>query len=149
MKAGLLYKMLSLIESGCSQSVSDAIVANFLGLSALDSNKTVIGASGAIPFLVKTFRNAEHRSQSRLDSLRSLFNLSISPVNVSYLVESELVSCLFGAIEDVEVSDKVLSVLSNLVGSPEGRRAVSRTPEAICTLVDVLNWCDSPGCQVI
>jgi len=64
-------------------------------------------------------------------------------------VESKLVPCLFAAIGDMEVSEKALSVLSNLVGSPEGRRAVSRSPEAIPILVDVLNWGDSPECQVI
>ncbi|EHA8587827.1 hypothetical protein COCNU_scaffold003335G000010 [Cocos nucifera] len=46
-----------LIESGSSLSVSEAIIANFLGLTTLDSNKPIIGSSGAIPFLVGAFKN--------------------------------------------------------------------------------------------
>ncbi|KAG6608294.1 U-box domain-containing protein 12, partial [Cucurbita argyrosperma subsp. sororia] len=47
-KAGTVHKMLKLIESDNSINpcVSEAIVANFLGLSALDNNKLVIGSSG-------------------------------------------------------------------------------------------------------
>ena len=42
--------MLKLIESPnepLNSAVSEAVVANFLGLSALDSNKAIIGSSGA------------------------------------------------------------------------------------------------------
>ncbi|KAK9947193.1 hypothetical protein M0R45_012627 [Rubus argutus] len=45
LQAGAVHKMLKLIESPDS-SVSEAIIANFLGLSALDSNKPIIGSSG-------------------------------------------------------------------------------------------------------
>ncbi|KOM58452.1 hypothetical protein LR48_Vigan11g148600 [Vigna angularis] len=51
-KIGTVHKMLmlKLIESSESNSsVAEAIVANFLGLSALDSNKPIVGSSGAIP----------------------------------------------------------------------------------------------------
>ncbi|TKY68692.1 U-box domain-containing protein 4 [Spatholobus suberectus] len=43
--------MLKLIESSSDSSVSEAIDENFLGLSALDSNKLIIGSSNAISFL--------------------------------------------------------------------------------------------------
>ena len=46
------------------------------------------------------------------------------------------------------VTDRALAVLCNLVAAcPEGRRAVSRAPDAVPSLVDVLNWADEPGCQ--
>ncbi|KOM48196.1 hypothetical protein LR48_Vigan07g190000 [Vigna angularis] len=84
-KIDTIHKMLKLIESSDSNSlVVEAIVANFLGLSALDSNKPIVGSSGAIPFLVSTLQNLEasktvSQSQWQLkqDALLALYNLSI------------------------------------------------------------------------
>ena len=143
--------MLKLIESpnAPSQEVSDAIVANFLGLSALDSNKPIIGSSGAVPFLVKTLKilDGKSRCQARQDALRALYNLSISPSNISFILESDLIPFLLNALGDMEVSERILSILSNVVSTPEGRKGVRIVPEAFPILVDVLNWTDSPGCQ--
>ncbi|XWS17863.1 hypothetical protein CRYUN_Cryun33cG0104900 [Craigia yunnanensis] len=150
-KAGAVHKMLKLIESSNapSQAVSDAIVANFLGLSALDSNKPIIGSSGAIPFLVKTLKilDRKSRSQARQDSLRALYNLSISPSNISFILEADLIPFLLNALGDMEVSERILSILSNVVSTPEGRKGINIAPDAFPILVDVLNWTDSPGCQ--
>ncbi|XP_012451835.1 U-box domain-containing protein 45 [Gossypium raimondii] len=150
-KAGAVHKMLKLIESPNepSQAVSDAIVANFLGLSALDSNKPIIGSSGAIPFLVKTLKILDKQSgcQARHDALRALYNLSISPSNIPFIMESDLIPFLVNALGDMDVSERVLSILSNVVSTPEGRKGISIAPEAFPILVDVLNWTDSPGCQ--
>lgn len=151
MKAGAVHKMLKLIEfpNEPSQAVSDAIVANFLGLSALDSNKPIIGSSGAIPFLVKTLKILDKQSgcQARDDALRALYNLSISPSNISFIMESDLILFLVNALGDMDVSERILSILSNVVSTPEGRKGISISPEAFPILVDVLNWTDSPGCQ--
>ncbi|KAH1056577.1 hypothetical protein J1N35_034642 [Gossypium stocksii] len=150
-KAGAVHKMLKLIESPNepSQAVSDAIVANFLGLSALDSNKHIIGSSGAIPFLVKTLKMLDKQSgcQARHDALRALYNLSISPSNISFIMESDSIPFLVNALGDMDVSERILSILSNVVSTPEGRKGISIAPEAFPILVDVLNWTDSPGCQ--
>ncbi|KAF8400535.1 hypothetical protein HHK36_013834 [Tetracentron sinense] len=150
--AGAVHKMLKLIEpanEALNASVSEAIVANFLGLSALDLNKQIIGSSGAIPFLVKTLRNVEKASspQAEQDSLRALYNLSISPSNISQILETELVSFLLNTLGDMEVSERILSILSNVVSTPEGRKAFSNSVDVFPILVDVLNWRDSPGCQ--
>ncbi|XP_022731216.1 U-box domain-containing protein 45-like [Durio zibethinus] len=151
LKAGAVHKMLKLIESpnAPSPAVSDAIVANFLGLSALDSNKPIIGSSGAIPFLVKTLKilDRESRSQARQDALRALYNLSISRSNISFILEADLIPLLLNALGDMEVSERILSILSNVVSTPEGRKGIGTAPEAFPILVDVLNWTDSPGCQ--
>lgn len=150
-KAGAVHKMLKIIESpnAANPSVSEAIVANFLGLSALDSNKPIIGSSGAIPFLVNSLKDLDHknRSQAQQDALRALYNLSISPSNISFILETDLISFLMGSLGDMEVSERVLSILSNAVSTPEGRKAISAMPDAFPILVDVLNWTDSPGCQ--
>lgn len=151
MKAGAVHKMLKLIESPVAPnpSVSEAIVANFLGLSALDSNKPIIGSSGAVPFLVKTLKNSDKKvsPQAKQDALRALYNLSIFPSNISFILETDLIPFLLEMLGDMELSERILSILSNLVSTPEGRKAISRVPDAFPILVDVLNWTDSPGCQ--
>ncbi|XP_059460622.1 U-box domain-containing protein 4-like [Corylus avellana] len=146
-KAGGVHNMLKLIESpgDPNPSVLEAIVANFLGLSALDSNKPVIGSSGAIPFLVKTLQSSS--PQAKQDAFRALYNLSIFASNVSVILETDLIPFLLKTLGDMEVSERVLAILSNVVSTPEGRKAISRAPDAFPILVDALNWNDSPGCQ--
>lgn len=142
-----------IIESpdGTGEAVSDAIVANFLGLSALDLNKPIIGSSGAIPFLVKTLKildgEKKCRFQARQDALRALYNLSISPSNISFILEADLIPFLLNALGDMQVSERILSILSNIVSTAEGRKGISSALDAFTILVDVLNWTDSPGCQ--
>ncbi|KAK4755853.1 hypothetical protein SAY87_009610 [Trapa incisa] len=151
-KAGAVHKMLKLIEApdeAVDPSVSEAITANFLGLSALDSNKPIIGSSGAIPFLVGTLLNLELSSspQATQDALRAIYNLSICPSNVTFILETDLIPFLMSTLGDMEVSERILSILGNIVSTPEGRKAISAVDEASTILVDVLNWNDSPGCQ--
>ncbi|KAK6162105.1 hypothetical protein DH2020_001946 [Rehmannia glutinosa] len=116
-KAGAVHKMLKLIQSPNNQAIAEAVVANFLGLSALDSNKPIIGSSGAIPFLVETLKDADGSvsGQAKQDSLRALYNLSISPSNVCAMVETDLIPHLFTKLGDMDAN--------------------------------VLNWTDSPECQ--
>lgn len=151
-KAGSVHKMLKLIESPNgppNAALSEAIVANFLGLSALDSNKPIVGSSGAIPFLVKTLKDVDKTSssQAKQDSLRALYNLSISPLNVPLILDTDLVPFLFSRLGDMEISERILSILGNIVSTSEGRKGVSIVPDVLPILIDVLNWTDSPGCQ--
>ncbi|KAK6912516.1 hypothetical protein RJ641_022117 [Dillenia turbinata] len=151
-KAGAVHKMLKLVDSSngsCNLSVAEAVVANFLGLSALDSNKPVIGSSGATPFLVKILQDLDSNlsTQAKQDSLRALYNLSISPSNIPFMLETDLIPFLMNTLGDMEMSERILSILSNLVATPEGRKAISDVTDAFPILIDVLNWTDSPGCQ--
>ncbi|XP_027331799.1 U-box domain-containing protein 7 [Abrus precatorius] len=150
-KVGSVEKMLKLIESpdDVNSSVSEAIVANFLGLSALDSNKPIIGSSAAIPFLVRTLQSLDNKSssQAKQDALRALYNLSIFPANISFILETNLVPFLINSVGDMEVTERNLAILSNLVSTREGRKAISAVPDAFPILVDVLNWTDSSECQ--
>ncbi|KAG7567671.1 Armadillo [Arabidopsis thaliana x Arabidopsis arenosa] len=150
-KAGAVHKMLKLIESSKppNQAISEAIVANFLGLSALDANKPIIGSSGAIIFLVKTLKNFEETSssQAREDALRALYNLSIHQQNVLFILETDLIPFLLNTLGDMEVSERILAILTNVVSVPEGRKAIAGVVEAFPILVDVLNWNDSVKCQ--
>ncbi|KAK1630798.1 hypothetical protein QYE76_005113 [Lolium multiflorum] len=145
-QAGAVHKMLRIAE-GASGALTEALVANFLCLSALDANKPIIGASGAAPFLVRAFESAV-TEQTRHDALRALLNLSIAAANAPHLLAAGLAPSLLAAVGDASASDRALAALCNLVAAcPEGRRAVSRVPDAVATLVDVLDWADEAGCQ--
>lgn len=85
MQAGAVHKMLRIAE-GASGDLTEALVANFLCLSALDANKPIIGASGAAPFLVRAFEAAPTTEQARHDALRALLNLSIAPAGTSHML---------------------------------------------------------------
>ncbi|XP_021739508.1 U-box domain-containing protein 4-like [Chenopodium quinoa] len=151
-QARAVHKMLKKIESsnGCLNSaVSEAIVANFLALSALDSNKPIIGTSGAISYLVSVLEDTEKKAslQARQDSLRALYNLSITPSNIALILETNLIQYLVSMLGDMEMSERILSILSNVVSISEGRRAISNAPDVFPILIDALNWSDSPGCQ--
>lgn len=147
-KAGAVHKMLKLINGATNEAISEAVVANFLGLSALDSNKPIIGSSGAIPFLVGTLKDMNSPPQAKQDSLRALYNLSISPSNVCVMLEtSDLIPYLFTKLEDVDMSERILSILGNVVSVAEGRKRMSSVADAFPILMDVFNWIDSPGCQ--
>ncbi|CAN6174331.1 unnamed protein product [Urochloa humidicola] len=151
-QAGAVHKMLRIAE-GASGALTEAVVANFLCLSVLDANKPVIGASGAAPFLVTAFQGARSTSteQARHDALRALLNLSIAPANAPHLLAAGLPPALVASVggdASPATADRALAALCNLVAAcPEGRRAVSRAPDAVPTLVDVLDWSDEPGCQ--
>lgn len=47
----------------------------------------------------------------------------------------------------MDSTDRVLAILSNLVSTLEGRRAVTRANDGVSILIDVLNWIDSQTCQ--
>ncbi|KAM0853746.1 hypothetical protein ACQ4PT_050864 [Festuca glaucescens] len=145
-QAGAVHKMLRIAE-GASGALTEALVANFLCLSALDANKPIIGASGAAPFLVRAFQAAA-TEQTRHDALRALLNLSIAAANAPHLLAAGLAPSLLAAVGDASASARALAALCNLVAAcPEGRRAVSRVPDAVPVLVDVLDWADEAGCQ--
>jgi hypothetical protein len=147
-QAGAVHKMLRIAEGGASAALTEAVVANFLCLSAFDANKLVIGASGAAPFLVSAFQGASSTEQARHDALRALLNLSIASANAPHLLAAGLAPALVASVGNSPVTDRALAALCNLVAAcPEGRRAVSRVPDAVPSLVDVLNWADEPGCQ--
>ncbi|CAN4115711.1 unnamed protein product [Withania somnifera] len=148
-KAGAVHKMLKLVNQFPNPDVAEAVVANFLGLSALDSNKSIIGSSGAIAFLVKTLKNVENTNscQARQDSLRALYNLSISPLNIFPILESDLIQYIMNKLGDMDVSERFLSILCNVVSIAEARKAIGSVPDAFPMLIDVLSWTDAPGCQ--
>ncbi|KAF3775914.1 U-box domain-containing protein 7 [Nymphaea thermarum] len=149
-KAGAVHKMLTMVQAKgeAEQETLEGVVANFLALSALDANKPIIGSSGAIPVLVGALRPSGGTCrQCKLDALRALYNLSIAPCNVHLILEAQLVPFLIRTLGDMELSDRILALLGNLVCTPEGRKAVSAARDSVPILIDVVNWIDAPDCQ--
>ncbi|XP_050364943.1 U-box domain-containing protein 7 isoform X2 [Argentina anserina] len=135
---------------------SDDVEAQIASLYALlnlgignDVNKAAILQAGAIPFLLKTLKNLDNTisRQAKQDALRALYNLSIYSSNVSYILETDMIPFFFNVLGDMEMSERILAILSNMVSTPEGRKAISSVRDAFPALVDALNWNDSPGCQ--
>jgi hypothetical protein len=62
-------------------------------------------------------------------------------------VDTGVVEVLIYMIDDMDVSKKVLGMLSNLVATEEGREAIGKANEAFPILIDVLNWVDAPTFQ--
>ncbi|KAJ8500929.1 hypothetical protein OPV22_011481 [Ensete ventricosum] len=79
MKADVVHKMLNLIKSDNFILVSEAIITNFLGLNALDSNKLIISASRVIPILLSTFRSPDRQARHCLHALQPLHCLRQPP----------------------------------------------------------------------
>lgn len=128
--------------------VVEAIAANFVALTALDENKYVVGASGAIPFLVGIIMDVTLTKQARQDAMKAVFNLSISTSNIPAVVGADLLGFLVSSVGDMDVTELALSIVGNAVSTPEGRKAVAGAhPEVFAVLVDVLSWSDSPACQ--
>ncbi|CAN6458746.1 unnamed protein product [Victoria cruziana] len=149
-KSGAVHKMLTMVQfkGEADRETVEGVVANFLALTALDANKPIIGSSGAIPVLALALRPSSGSSQQcRLDALRALYNLSIAPSNVHLILETNLVPFLLRTVGDMELSDRILALLGNLVGTPEGRQAVSAARDSVPILIDVVHWIDAPDCQ--
>ncbi|MQM02405.1 hypothetical protein Taro_035166 [Colocasia esculenta] len=111
----------------------EAIIANFLGLSAIDANKPLIDVAVSLshaharqdaqcaPFnlsLCNTLLRLHTNTYVTFDRKRGYYTLTTT--NVSHLANVSLTSDLFAAVGDMEVSKWVLSVLSNVISIGEG-----------------------------
>jgi hypothetical protein len=66
--------------------------------------------------------------------------LSITPANTPHLQAVGLTPVLVASVRDTPVTGRSLTLLYNLVAPyPEGRRAMNRVPNAVPSLVDMLN----------
>ncbi|KAJ7547943.1 hypothetical protein O6H91_08G110800 [Diphasiastrum complanatum] len=126
-------------------AVQEAAVAAFLSLSALDANKPIIGASGAVPLFVKMLKNGS--SQGKKDALRALYNLSICSKNVSMIVESGAISHILSMFSEPEVAETALALIGHMAEAEIGRKAINNDKDIVLVLSDVLGWGNAPKCQ--
>lgn len=144
--AGCVPKMVRLLQEP-EPALQEAVVAGFLCLSALDRNKPVIGSSGVVPQLVKLLETGG--DQTRRDTLRTLYNLSIAQCNINILVDAGAMAAIVSTLRHVPPTnaEKSLSVLSNMVAMAVGRQAVMDDEDALTSLIDILAWADRSTCQ--
>ncbi|KAG0602809.1 hypothetical protein M758_10G042700 [Ceratodon purpureus] len=141
--AGAIPKMLDLLQKS-EPSMREAVVANFLSLSALDRNKPLIGSSGAIFQLVQTLRLGGE--QIGRESLRALYNLSLAQSNIKLFVEADATTVVMEILKTRDVyassttAEKSLAVVGNMVATPVGRKSVTDVPEGLEILIGVLGW---------
>jgi len=140
--AGIIPKLLTLSHRR-EASIQEAVVANFLSLSALDRNKPLIGSSGAIPQLLQIL--SQSKEPMRWESLRVLYNLSLSQPNIKFFVEgdaatavAEILKTRAANVDLIVNAEKALAVLGNMVGMGIGRKCV--TEMVVEILIGVLGW---------
>ncbi|GKB33912.1 U-box domain-containing protein 14 [Tanacetum coccineum] len=92
----------------------------------------------AISFLDKTLKSLAKgniNSQVAQDCFHALYNLSILPANVAPMIEiDDFVSFLLTSMGDMEVSDRILSLLSNVVLTPDDHKALS----GVCRILEII-----------
>ncbi|KAI5402624.1 hypothetical protein KIW84_050285 [Lathyrus oleraceus] len=79
-------------------------------------------------FLVRTLwclDKKDGNNQAKQDVLRVLYNLYIFPVNILFILETDLVPFLINSIGDMEITERNHYTLSNLVSSRADRKAIS------------------------
>ncbi|XP_024395917.1 uncharacterized protein [Physcomitrium patens] len=143
--AGSVPKMVTYLQNP-KPSIQEAVIAGFLSLSALDRNKPLIGASGAVPRLVHVLKCGS-TNRIRTDALRTLYNLSLAQCNIKVLVEGGNLRVILELVKNPPNAEKALAVLGNVVGVAVGRKASMELPDAIETLVEILGWGEYPKCQ--
>nr|GEU32747.1 putative reverse transcriptase domain-containing protein [Tanacetum cinerariifolium] len=89
---------------------------------------------------LKSLAEGNINSQMVQDCVRAHYNLSILPANVAPMIDiDDFVSFLLTSMGDMEVSDRILSLLSNAVSKPDDQKALSGVHESFHIFVDVLS----------
>ncbi|KAK9159790.1 hypothetical protein Syun_006131 [Stephania yunnanensis] len=108
---GVIPLLVESMKSGCIATKSNAAAALFT-LSALDSNKVIIGNSGAFEGLVALI---EEGNQSAIkDAASAFFNLCILHENRGNAVNAGAVKVLLGKIDERVCVDELVTILALL-----------------------------------
>ncbi|CAN0896156.1 U-box domain-containing protein 45 [Linum grandiflorum] len=133
----LLEEMIS-----CSDSIGSA-TALYLNLSCLEEAKSIIGASLAVPFLTQILQDQNHPTQSKLDALHALFNLSTNPSNIMNLLSAGIVnslqSLLTTAGDDQTWTEKAIAVMINLCTVESGKAEIVASAGLISAIASLLD----------
>lgn len=119
---------------------------NLLACFTLDRNRSLIGASGAIPplmYILKIGRDPQIQNKA----LELLYNLSLNKCNVKTLVRTGATSVILNLVNNPRHSEKALAVLATVVAIPLGRKATMNLKDGVEVLVRVIAWDANPKCQ--
>ncbi|XP_010549756.1 PREDICTED: U-box domain-containing protein 17-like [Tarenaya hassleriana] len=138
-EAGALEPIISFLQSD-SPTLQEYAAASVLTLSASANNKPIIGANGAIPLLAKVV--AHGSPQARVDAVMALSNLSTLSNNLSMILGSNPIPSILDLLKSCKKSsrtaEKCCSLIESLVGSEEGRAALSSEGGGIFAVVEIL-----------
>ncbi|TVU15464.1 hypothetical protein EJB05_38985 [Eragrostis curvula] len=119
----------------------EAAIAMFLNLSCLPEAQEIIGSSDTIPLLIRGLREDGSRSNTcRLDTLLTLYNLSLHAPNIPYLLSSGLIESLHTVLTpSSEWTDKALTVLLNLALTRGGKKEIAANAAMVGAIVLILD----------
>lgn len=119
--------LLNLLQCQQSQALVELTIAAMLTLSSCKPNKIAIASSGAIQLLAQVlnenFTNTIISTQSQLDAIATLHNLStcqeIIPLIVSSGIIMSLLELVHNSGKSSEIVEKAMGLLENVVYSSE------------------------------
>ncbi|RAL40884.1 unnamed protein product [Cuscuta campestris] len=120
-RSGIVPPLVDALKGGSPESQDHAAGALF-SLALEDHNKTAIGVLGALPPLLHSLRSESERT--RHDAVLALYHLSTVQSNRAKLVKLGSVPSLIGMVKSGHMTGRILLILCNLAGSPEGRAAL-------------------------
>ncbi|KAJ3678151.1 hypothetical protein LUZ60_001954 [Juncus effusus] len=141
----LLERMIS------NPNTTEPATALYLNLSSLDESKTLIGSSQvAVSHLIQLLNSKDSNTQSKHDSLFTLYNLSTHQPNISFLLSCGILTGLYNLLTNPPIqendfywSEKTLAVLINLASSQNGRREIISAQGLISFLANLLDTGES------
>ena len=135
--------VISLLENMILKSnLHGPATALYLNLSCLEDAKPIIGSSRAVPFLIQLLLTCNGESQTKLDALHTLYNLSTTPSIVPVLLSSAIIDGLqsFLATPSDNLSTETsLAILINLASSQLGIEEITSAPELISGLAAIVD----------
>ncbi|TKY63201.1 U-box domain-containing protein 6 [Spatholobus suberectus] len=130
-KSGALPVLLNLFNCQ-SQKVVELTIATLLTISSCNSNKVAIASSGAIQLLAQ-FLNSNSTTQSQLDTLATLHNLSTcQEIITPFIVSSGVILSL---LELIHMSEKSSTLVEKAIGLLE--HIVSSSKSALCEAASI------------
>ncbi|KAG7032352.1 U-box domain-containing protein 45 [Cucurbita argyrosperma subsp. argyrosperma] len=115
--------------------------ALYLNLSCLEDAKPIISSSRAVPFLIQLLtRNGE--SQTKLDALHTLYNLSTTPSIIPVLLSAGVIAGLqsfIAAPSDSTWTETSLAILINIASTQLGIEQITSAPELISGLAAIVD----------
>ncbi|CAA6668303.1 unnamed protein product [Spirodela intermedia] len=153
-RVDLVWGIIPLLEEMMQNSSYEAATALFLNLSCLDEAKPAIGASAAVPQLVKLLHAAHAGAQCKADALHALYNLSGHPPNAAGLIAAGIVEALHAAVAGppepegstwVEKSKEIVAA-PGLIGALAALLDMGEAAEQEQAVACLLVLCDGDDC---
>ncbi|XAR58768.1 Ubiquitin--protein ligase [Bertholletia excelsa] len=123
--------LMDALKSGTIETRSNAAAALFT-LSALDSNKALIGKSGALKHLIDLLE--EGHPEAMKDVASAIFNLCISHENKATAVRDGAVRVILKKIMNRVHIDELLAILAMLSSSPKATEEMGELGAVSCLL---------------